>query len=216
AAARTDSRDGRLAFGTAVLICAIALVLGACAGARPGGVAAGQRAASPVLSAAAPAGARGASYTGHASRLGAADEALCAEFRSEWVNNFIKKVYDLPANAYPADAPLLHRAGYDADLHAKVAAEGLDADTCVVPTCFVLPHQNWWEPHCGYRIPDRTGENLYDWATWKDGLRPPDPQEMAMVRARELEANSRVRGCPNCSTRPPEYRDRDFGTGDES
>lgn len=143
------------------------------------------------------------SYRAARSTLPAEHEAACAAYRVEWVDNFVKKIYERPANDHPSNPPLMARAGHNEAVHHRVRELGLTPDVCGVPTCFVVPHTNWWEPHCGYRIPDPTGDDLYAWVVWQDGLRPPDPEQMAMVRARELEANSRVRGCATCSTRPP-------------
>ncbi|MCC7413751.1 MAG: hypothetical protein IT495_19210 [Gammaproteobacteria bacterium] len=127
------------------------------------------------------------------------DGALCASFRGEWVSNYVRAIYDqqrssgdLPATARPFEDRM---AGSNPGLWAEVAARGLDQFKCRVPQCFTRPHVGWWEPHCGYRVPNAEGKALYGWVPWRAGVEPPALEAMQALKQVELENNKRQRTC---------------------
>lgn len=129
--------------------------------------------------------------------LTAEQQNVCQRYRPEWVRNYMKQMYEHKFNGAPADAVNRSLAGYDPAVHAEVDRLGLSPEHCRVPECYSIPRSGWWEPHCGYRIPNAAGENLYSWVEWHDGVQPPDLRALAERKEEELRAN--LRGCPTCT-----------------
>lgn len=134
-----------------------------------------------------------------AAGVPADDRALCVAFRREWVSNFVRHVYDQQKGSsdLPSSRPFADRmAAQNSALWDQIKARGLDQVKCQVPLCYTRPHSGWWEPHCGYRVPNTTGTGgLYSWVPWRDGVEPPAREALEAVRRVELENNKRVRSC---------------------
>ncbi|MEQ8166797.1 MAG: hypothetical protein RIC93_12065 [Alphaproteobacteria bacterium] len=131
-------------------------------------------------------------------KLTATQEAMCQGFRSEWVRNYIGRMYDNKFNDAPSGA-VNRTAGSSNNIINRMDDAGLDRESCRIPECYSIPHSGWWEPHCGYRVPDSEGEDLYAWVEWRDGLEPPSLHALAERKQEELRAN--LRGCPTCTGR---------------
>lgn len=125
-------------------------------------------------------------------------QAACRTFRSEWVRNYIGRMYSHKFNYAPSNAINREQAEVN-DIVERLAAAGLSPEACRVPECYSVPHSGWWEPHCGYRVPDPTGEELYAWVEWRDGVEP--PSLYALARRKEEEVKANLRGCPTCTGR---------------
>lgn len=130
--------------------------------------------------------------------LSADQQAQCRTFRAEWVRNYIGRMYNHKFNAPPGGA-VNRNAGQVTDIVERMDAAGVSPDACRVPECYSIPYSGWWEPHCGYRIPDSSGKDLYAWVEWRDGLEPPSLASLAKRKDEELRAN--LRGCPTCTGR---------------
>ncbi len=134
---------------------------------------------------------------GHASLD---ERSLCVAFRREWVSNFVRHVYAQQSGSkdLPSSRPFEDRlTAQNAALWDEVKARGLDQIKCQVPQCYTRPHSGWWEPHCGYRVPNTSGDGgaLYSWVPWRDGVEPPSREAVESVRRVELENNKRLRSC---------------------
>lgn len=184
-AAKRPKGDEIAMYRSAIVLACLALA--ACAG--PGGY--------PVTRLPA-----GTAIAAGAQQLAALDDVeLCAAFRTEWVSNFVRHVYGQQRGApVPSGArkPFADRMLERNDaLWTEVRERGLDQEQCRVPRCFTRPHVGWWEPHCGYRIPNPDPSNgaLYGWVAWREGVEPPPREAMRAVRQLEMEQNKRVRQC---------------------
>lgn len=166
-----------------LVVCLISVVLVACSATRP------QVAERSSVDAGNGNGRLSAAVDGRSSNA-----EICAAFRAEWVANFFRSVYQ--AQRGNPDLAVSEPLGGTRDeaLWALVAARGLGPGVCQVPSCYTTPHSGWYQPHCGYRVPNADGgKSLYSWVSWRNG--PPPATELATARQRELESNQRVRTC---------------------
>lgn len=101
-----------------------------------------------------------------AQRPGVANGALCTAFVDAWVGHFQANVARLDGQRVASLDQSLAQA------RQALQAAGQDENACQKPYCIIQPKAGGrLDSYCGYRVADRSGNELYRWVPWAPARR---------------------------------------------
>jgi len=101
-----------------------------------------------------------------AQRAGVANGALCTAFVDAWVGHFQANVARLDGQRVASLDQSLAQA------RQALQAAGQDENACQKPYCIIQPKAGGrLDSYCGYRVADRSGNELYRWVPWAPARR---------------------------------------------
>lgn len=88
-----------------------------------------------------------------------AGDAACQVYARSWVNHFRASV--AASGVAAAEQQLLAA-------RAQLAVQGIDEADCELPYCMIVPLSGGrLDSYCGYRRPDPSGRELYQWIPFR-------------------------------------------------
>lgn len=101
-----------------------------------------------------------------AQRADVANGALCTAFVDAWVGHFQANVAQLDGQRVASLDQSLAQA------RQALQAAGQDENACQKPYCIIQPKAGGrLDSYCGYRVADRSGNELYRWVPWAPARR---------------------------------------------